>query len=50
MYALNHTLPIRDMKIIENFVKLKFLHHLILFTKFNLSWMQYLELSHTPLY
>jgi len=28
VYAANHTLPIRDMKIIKTLFKLKFLHHI----------------------
>ena len=33
MYAANHTLPIKDMKIIKTLFKLKFLHHI----EFNLQ-------------
>jgi len=46
VYAANHTPPIRDMKTIKTLFKI-LTPQRILITKFNLSIMQSLALSHT---
>jgi len=47
VYAANHTPPIRDMKNIKTLFKI-LTPQGILITKFKLSIMQSLALSHTP--